>query len=279
MAGCSWSAAAVANSIRPRRSCTTRRAGPGQPPGTWSIQFGLPPVLLLDGRVLVGDVAVEGSNGHPDVYGSELYDPASGTWTATGGPDRASWRHGHGAAATARSCVRKLSTPVVRPGQRDLDRHREEERTGQGLATARHPAVRRQGARGGRHRLPRHEEIHHLRLRTRPRSTTPPRGPGPRSRTCTQPSKAAMATLLPDGKVLVVTRVRRFGRGSTTRPPEPGPHFLGRPGVQLPRHDTAVGWHRADDRTADEPACTAAAVPVRPAHRVVDDRLEHAPMR
>jgi len=60
--------------------------------GTWSAtgnmlniraRGSLPPVLLLDGRVLVGDV-VDGSNGHPDIYGAELYDPATGTWTATG---------------------------------------------------------------------------------------------------------------------------------------------------------------------------------------------------
>jgi Kelch motif protein len=58
--------------------------------GTWSatgnmlhIRAGLPPVLLLDGRVLVGDV-VDGSDGNPDLYGSELYDPATGTWSATG---------------------------------------------------------------------------------------------------------------------------------------------------------------------------------------------------
>lgn len=58
--------------------------------GTWSAtgtmlnpQFGLPPTLLLDGRVLVGDV-VDGNNGKSDVYGSELYDPATGRWSATG---------------------------------------------------------------------------------------------------------------------------------------------------------------------------------------------------
>ena len=58
--------------------------------GTWSTTGsmlnpadGPPPVVLLDGRVLVGDV-VDGSNGNPDVYGSELYDPATGTWSATG---------------------------------------------------------------------------------------------------------------------------------------------------------------------------------------------------
>lgn len=59
--------------------------------GTWSAtgsmlnpRHGLPPLVLLDGRVLVGDVSEEGSNGRPDVYGSELYDPATGTWSASG---------------------------------------------------------------------------------------------------------------------------------------------------------------------------------------------------
>ena len=58
--------------------------------GTWSAtgnmlnpRAGFAPVVLLDGKVLAGDV-VDGSNGNPDVYGSELYDPATGTWSATG---------------------------------------------------------------------------------------------------------------------------------------------------------------------------------------------------
>lgn len=58
--------------------------------GTWSAtgsmlkpRGGFAPVVLLDGKVLVGDVS-DGSNGRPDVYGSELYDPATGTWSATG---------------------------------------------------------------------------------------------------------------------------------------------------------------------------------------------------
>jgi hypothetical protein len=57
--------------------------------GTWSATGSmlnplvLGPVVLLDGRVLVGDV-LDGSDGDPDVYGSELYDPVSGTWSATG---------------------------------------------------------------------------------------------------------------------------------------------------------------------------------------------------
>jgi len=58
--------------------------------GTWSTTGsmlapldGLPPTLLLDGRVLVGD-QVDGHYGQGDFFGHELYDPATGTWTATG---------------------------------------------------------------------------------------------------------------------------------------------------------------------------------------------------
>ena len=75
--------------------------------GTWSAtgsmlkpRAGFAPVVLLDGRVLVGDV-LDGSNGHPDVYGSELYDPATGTWSATGDQFGYAGRIGRGAAATA----------------------------------------------------------------------------------------------------------------------------------------------------------------------------------
>ena len=73
MAGCSsWVAQAMRTT--PPRSCTTRPPGPGPPPGSMlKPPGGLPGHLLLDGRVLVGDV-----------QGAEVYDPDSGTWTATG---------------------------------------------------------------------------------------------------------------------------------------------------------------------------------------------------
>jgi hypothetical protein len=60
--------------------------------GTWSAtgnmlkrQAGFPPTLLLDGRVLVGDVddpdpAIEDD----EIAGSEVFDPASGTWSSAG---------------------------------------------------------------------------------------------------------------------------------------------------------------------------------------------------
>src|SRR5262249_21147360 len=44
-------------------------------------------VLLLDGRVLVqDDTPPNPGSDSPDVYGAELYDPSSGTWTATAYP-------------------------------------------------------------------------------------------------------------------------------------------------------------------------------------------------
>src|SRR3712207_7169969 len=38
------------------------------------------PLVLTDGRVLVAG----GSDGSPNPLGAELYDPATGTWSATG---------------------------------------------------------------------------------------------------------------------------------------------------------------------------------------------------
>ena len=66
-------------------------------------------------------------------------------------------------------------------------------------------------------------------------------------------------------------------RRSTTRPPEPGPHVLCRPSsCQIP--GTAVGWHRAGGGHR-RPGCLYRRVVVRPADRVVDDHIEHAPVR
>jgi hypothetical protein len=68
--------------------------------GTWSATGsmlapgdGLPPTLLLDGRVLAGD-QVDGHYGQGDFYGHELYDPAIGTWTATGRMVGDAWTFG-----------------------------------------------------------------------------------------------------------------------------------------------------------------------------------------
>ena len=56
--------------------------------GTWSVTGSMlkphagPATLLLDGRVLVGDIDDPGADNPAE--GSELYDPATGTWSATG---------------------------------------------------------------------------------------------------------------------------------------------------------------------------------------------------
>ena len=56
--------------------------------GTWSTTGSMlkppagPATLLLDGRVLVGDI--DNPAADDPVEGSELYDPATGTWSATG---------------------------------------------------------------------------------------------------------------------------------------------------------------------------------------------------
>ena len=57
--------------------------------GTWSAtgnmlkpHGGFPATLLSDGRVLVGDI--DDPDADDPISGAEVYDPASGTWTATG---------------------------------------------------------------------------------------------------------------------------------------------------------------------------------------------------
>ena len=124
-----------------------------------------------------------------------------------------------------------------------------------------HPTVRRQGARCGRLGFDRRPIP--TTYWTRPRSTTPSRGPGPRSRTCTRRprSTAALAAARWQGAG-GRTRQDDVSPRSTTRPPEPGPHSLCRPGFRLQPRGAAVGWHRADDGVSDrgDPGCVTAAL-------------------
>ena len=124
--------------------------------GTWSATGnmlkpprGFPATLLRDGKVLVGDVEDPDAD---DRSGAEVYDPATGTWTATGKMVISGDCGCHGHAAARRQGARDgpRGLPAVRPGQRDVDRDREQ------MLDPRHgrqrgrPAARWQRARGGR---------------------------------------------------------------------------------------------------------------------------------
>jgi hypothetical protein len=79
-----------------------------------------------------------------------------------------------------------------------------------------------------------------------------------------------IATQLPDGKVLCT---HEWDRRSTTRPPEPGPYSLRAPAsASIPRR--VVGWHGAGGRRSDwkcRPAGLYRGGTLRPAHGVVYD--------
>ena len=132
----------------------------------------LPGTLLRDGKVLVGDVDDPAAD--PPVMGAEVYDPETGTWTATGKmvtPDEGS--------ATLLRDGRVLV--VHRSGSSELydPDSGTWSATGQMLETGRHisryrPAARWQGACGWRRR--------HGARGYRPNCTIRPRAPGPRSR-------------------------------------------------------------------------------------------------
>src|SRR5437016_9475717 len=60
--------------LRRARSSTTRRLEPGRPPGAFTPRNGHKAVLLSSGKVFV-------IGGSADEVGTEIYDPATGTWT------------------------------------------------------------------------------------------------------------------------------------------------------------------------------------------------------
>ena len=111
-----------------------------------------PATLLRDGKVLVW----EADDPAAETIGAEVYDPGSGTWTATGPMVKAADFFGGTATLLPRrqgACRRWQRRryrwyPVVRPGHRDLVRDREDDHPAS--VPHGHAAARRQGARGGR---------------------------------------------------------------------------------------------------------------------------------
>jgi hypothetical protein len=82
----------MTTAIFPRaRNCTTRRAGPGRPRGSLdTARQDHTATLLPNGIVVVA--GGHDSNGNTSAS-AELYDPASGTWTATGSLNTARDQH------------------------------------------------------------------------------------------------------------------------------------------------------------------------------------------
>ena len=91
MAGSSSQAAMMASEAFSRaRNSTIQPAGPGQPPAASSeARFYHTMTLLPDGKVLV----TGGHNGVDIFASSELYDPATGKWSATGSLNKARTAH------------------------------------------------------------------------------------------------------------------------------------------------------------------------------------------
>ena len=186
------------------RNCTIRPAGPGRPPAA------SPPhamshtaTLLPNGKVLVAG-GYDGNNGGIYFASAELYDPASGTWTATG------------SLATARSVYTATLLPngkvLVAGGLGDGDvalasAELYDPASGTWTATgslATAPpgshgdvAAQRQGARRGRQQRRPHRYRERGTVRSGERDLDGHRQPrSPRALCHT-------ATLLPNGKVLV----------------------------------------------------------------------------
>ena len=146
-ARCSWQGDITAAFLA-ARNCTTRRAGPGRPPAASPPHASVHTATLLpNGKVLVAGGFDGGA-----LASAELYDPASGT----GLPPAASTPHAiftrRRCCPTARCSSQADMTSVsylrqrgtVRPGERDLDCHRQpQHRT---LCSHGDVAAQRQGA-------------------------------------------------------------------------------------------------------------------------------------
>ena len=128
MAGCSWWAVERRSDAEPDhpRSCTTRPPGPGPPPGASRSRS------MARRHVAARRQGARRSRRRRQttVLGAEVYDPATRDLDRHGQMvECAVASHGHGAPRRQGPGGRLWNGATgVRPGQRDLDRHREDER-------------------------------------------------------------------------------------------------------------------------------------------------------
>ena len=251
--------------------------------GTWSAtgsmlkpRAGFAPVVLLDGRVLVGDV-LDGSNGEPDVYGSELYDPATGTWSATGD------QFGYGGESAVLLPDGKVFATVTAPSRPLAGGAVYDPATGTWTATA--ERNNKDKGFGGSAILLSDGKVlvaggYDATLAGDPSFAftdvaevyDPATGSWTEISNMQSPAVGSMATLLPDGRALVVTRYGAweiYDPAAETWIAVPQPSGLNVPSAVL--SDGTVLMTASDEDLY-------VRGPVRPADGIVDNRLEHAPV-
>ena len=175
----------------PQPRCSIPRPAYGAPTGSLNApRDGFFAVTLADGRVLVtgGMTSAEPAEGVFGAYSStKLYDPATGTWSATGLLGRRAHTTRPARSSTTGRCSSRAGTYIdsastarprerrdLRPGVRQLVADGRP-RGGPQRGPGRHPGRRTRPPR--RRQRPRQREISRSRP---PRSTTRPPGPGPR---------------------------------------------------------------------------------------------------
>ena len=253
--------------------------------GTWTATGsmlnpprGFPATLLRDGRVLVGDVddpdpAVDDD----EIAGAEVYDPASGTWTATG-------KMVNGGESTA-TLLR--DGKVLAIGYNDTGEVYDPD-SGTWTATGTmtdprhsHAAILLPDGKvlvAGGH-APGDEPTDSAEL------YDPDTGTWTAIANMRAPRDSIEAFLRPDGKVLVLGQSHRDGpTPAELYDPATGTWTatgdVARPGISVVRigHDV-VGWQGADDqRTGRRARLAALRRAVRPCSRVLDHHRAHAPV-